>query len=94
MNEFLQMFSNIQMPDEIGRNRMLEILRETLGKLTEFGVGIDLAQISRSDDICNVQTQEQIKLKKLMLSYYDIPIISTSLDLILPIISAMKYLRP
>jgi hypothetical protein len=57
MNEFLQMFSNIQMPDEIGRNRMLEILRETLGKLTEFGVEIDLAQISRSDDICNVQTQ-------------------------------------
>jgi hypothetical protein len=57
MNEFLQMFSNIQMPDEIGRNRMLEILRETLGKLTEFGVEIDLAQISRNDDICNVQTQ-------------------------------------
>jgi hypothetical protein len=51
------MFSNIQMPDEIGRNRMLEILRETLGKLTEFGVEIDLGQISRSDDICNVQTQ-------------------------------------
>jgi len=29
-----------------------------------------------------------------MLSYYDIPIISNSMDLVHPIISAMKYLRP
>ncbi len=35
-----------------------------------------------------------MKLKKFMLSYYDIPIISDSTDLIMPIVSAMKSLRP
>ena len=54
----------------------------------------DLSQIPKNDDICNVQSYEQIHLKKFMLSYYDIPIICNSMDLVFPIVSAMKFLRP
>lgn len=62
--------------------------------MTFFELNLDLSEIKKGDDICNVQTQPQIHLKKYMLSYYDIQIISNSMDLIFPIISAMKYLRP
>ncbi len=41
-----------------------------------------------------MQTKEQIHMKKFMLSYYDIQIISNSMDLVFPIVSAMKFLRP
>jgi len=81
------------MPDELGRNRMFDTLRDTLKRLGKFEMNLKLDDIRPDDDICNVQRQDQIKLKKFMLSYYDIPIISNSMDLVYPIISAMKTLR-
>lgn len=78
----------------MGRNRMFDTLRETLKRMGRFEIQLKVDDIRKDDDICNVQKMEQIKLKKFMLSYYDIPIISESIDLIYPIISAMKYLRP
>lgn len=72
---------------------MFDTLRDTLKKLGKFEMNLNLNDIQSDDDICNVQRKDQIKLKKFMLSYYDIPIISNSLDLVYPIISAMKNLR-
>lgn len=73
---------------------MFDMLKQVLKKLTLFELKLNLHQINKDDDICSVQTPEQIRLKKFMLSYYDISIISNSVDLIYPIVSAMKSLRP
>ena len=45
-------------------------------------------------DICHILTNEEIERKKLLLSYYDLPIISHSFDLINQVGEAMKNLRP
>jgi hypothetical protein len=41
-----------------------------------------------------MMSKDELDRKKLMLSYYDMPIISNSLDLIFQIGEAMKALRP
>ena len=43
------------MPDEIGRNRMFDTLRDTLKKLGKFEMNLKLDDIRPDDDICNVQ---------------------------------------
>lgn len=82
------------MPDEIGRNKMFDTLKDTLTQLSQYEVSLNFEQIENEDDICNIQTRDQIRLRKFMLSYYDMAIISESTDLILPIITTMRTLRP
>ena len=49
------MFTNLNMPDDFGKNKMYDTLRETLRRLTFFELKLDLSEINRDDDICNVQ---------------------------------------
>lgn len=93
MFELLQLFAAQKMPDEIGRNKMFDSLKELLSTLSYSEVSPDYSNF-KDTDICHVPTPEEVTRKKLMLSYYDMPIISTSFDLIYQIGETMKNLRP
>ena len=72
---------------------MFDALKQLLTNVTLSEVNPDYSNFKDSD-ICHIPNEEEITRKKLMLSYYDMPIIKTSFDLIFQIGEAMKNLRP
>jgi hypothetical protein len=71
---------------------MVDALKAILLNLRYCELNPDYSHF-KDTDICHQLTAEELTRKKLMLSYYDMPIISNSLDLIFQIGEAMKSLR-
>lgn len=72
---------------------MFDALKTLLVELKYFSLEPDYTNF-KDTDICHMMSTEELNRKKLMLSYYDMPIISNSLDLIFQIGETMKSLRP
>lgn len=71
---------------------MFDALKELLSHLAYSQVNPDYSNF-KPTDICHILSPDELTRKKLMLSYYDMPIISSSFDLIFQIGEAMKNLR-
>lgn len=92
--QFLQLFALMRTPDEIGRNKMFDALTSTLIELESFPVPLDADSIPQPSDIFTLPSSQTLYLKSLLLSYFSMPILSNSLDLVSSLATAMRALRP
>ena len=72
---------------------MFDALKQFLYELPYTVVPLSYHDFIDSD-ICHKIDQDELERKKLLLSYYDMPIVSNSLDLIFLVGDAMRNLRP
>ena len=91
INECLQLVGLQKSADELGRNRMFDSLKRVVMDLEYFEVqeaGIE------GDDLSPPLDAGQLHQRRMMLSYYDLPLISCSYDLLFEIGTAMRALWP
>lgn len=93
INECLQLFSLQRTADELGRNKMFDSLKKMVSELEYFDVSCDWSGLE-GDDICPPLSDEAIYQRKMLLSYFDLPLCSNSYDLLFEAGTAMKALWP
>lgn len=79
--ECLQLFSLHKSADELGRNKMFDALKKMMIDLNFWQIKREESSNDK-DDICLKLTDEILRQKKLLLSYFDLPPISCSFDLL------------
>ena len=91
--ECLQLFSLQKSSDEIGRNKMFDSLKKMVIELEYWTIKREV-NMNEKDDVCPNLTESILKQKKMLLSYFDLPPISCSFDLLFETGRAMKALWP
>jgi hypothetical protein len=91
--ECLQLFSLQRSADEMGRNRMFDSLKRMVAELDFWKITREHSPNDK-DDICPPLSDATLKQQKMLLSYFDLPPISCSFDLLFEVSRAMKALWP
>ena len=89
----LQLFSLEKSTDEIGRNKMFDALKKMVVELEYWPINRQVNP-NPKDDVCPNLNEKSLLLKKMLLSYFDLPPISESFDLLYEVGRAMKALWP